>query len=130
MFFCFFVFKATHSNVPHRDNLFFSKLVASNNSSRMGCIEAAFSPLQAFLQHMVIYGAEGSPPHDQVPGNEFALLDGTSAKTCEQHSNTFSSPPHPKYALVLIKIVISFGEMHLAIWEGTDGGRKEREPFE
>lgn len=26
----------------------------------MGCVEAAFPPLQAFLQHMVIYGAEGS----------------------------------------------------------------------
>lgn len=48
----------------------------------------------------------------------------------EQHSNTFSSFPPNKYALVLIKIVISFGEMHLAIWEGTEGGRKEREPFE
>lgn len=125
-----FFFNATHSNVSHRDNLFFSKLVASHNSSRMGCVEAAFSPLQAFLQHMVIYGAEGSPPHDQVPGNEFALLDGTSAKTCEQHSNTFFFFFPPKYALVLIKIVISFGEMHLAIWEGTEGCRKEREPFE
>lgn len=96
----------------------------------MGCVEAVFSPLQAFLQHMVIYGAEGSPPHDQVPGYEFALLDGTSAKTCEQHRNTFFFFFPPKYALVLIKIVMSFGEMHLAIWEGTEGGRKEREQFE